>query len=253
MAFNYSKFALLADKLVGKFGRSVTLTRSVRTPADSNKPWRGNTAAVDELEVIAAVVAYEEDDEKGEINRRTDSRGLISANENLPDLIDAFDTMLDGVYRFAKGELVVADTANFLDGETVTIGTKVYTFQAILTDVDGHVLIGADDMESLDNLAAAIELGMGSGTLYAASTTEHPTVEPESLVSASGNTTLTVSAKTRGTAANAIALADTSVAAAWAGATLSGGKQPGKSFRIMNIEVIQPGDLRLLYDCHLRA
>jgi len=62
-------------------------------------------------------------------------------------------------------------TGQPLDTETVTIGTKVYTFQDILTDVDGNVLIGASASESLDNLIAAINLAAGSGTIYAASTT----------------------------------------------------------------------------------
>ena len=62
-----------------------------------------------------------------------------------------------------------------LDTETVTIDAKVYTFQTVLTDVDGNVLIGATASDSIDNLIAAIGLGAGSGTTYAASMTLHPT------------------------------------------------------------------------------
>jgi len=62
-------------------------------------------------------------------------------------------------------------TGQPLNTETVTIGTKVYTFQTTLTNVDGNVLIGASASDSLDNLIAAINLDAGAGTLYAESTT----------------------------------------------------------------------------------
>lgn len=77
--------------------------------------------------------------------------------------------------RFA-GEVVSRLTfeANPLDGETVTVDAKVYVFEETLTDVDGHVLIGGTAAESVDNLIAAIGLGDGAGTAYAASTTLHP-------------------------------------------------------------------------------
>lgn len=56
--------------------------------------------------------------------------------------------------------------------ETITIGTKVYTFQTTLTNVDGNVLISAVDASgSLDNLIAAINLAAGAGTTYAAAMT----------------------------------------------------------------------------------
>jgi len=55
--------------------------------------------------------------------------------------------------------------------ETVTIDTKVYTFQTVLTDVDGNVLIGAAATNTIDNLIAAINLAAGGGATYAASTT----------------------------------------------------------------------------------
>jgi hypothetical protein len=69
----------------------------------------------------------------------------------------------------ATGVLTMTGAA--LDTETVTIGSKVYTFQASLTDVDGNVLIGVDEDASMLNLVRAINLGAGSGSLYAASMT----------------------------------------------------------------------------------
>lgn len=65
----------------------------------------------------------------------------------------------------------VTMTTQPANGETVTINGKVYTFQTTLTNVDGNVLRGADANASAANLAAAINLGTGSGTTYAAATT----------------------------------------------------------------------------------
>ena len=65
-------------------------------------------------------------------------------------------------------------SGNASDTETVVIGTKTYTFQTVLTDVDGNVLIGATASDSIDNLIAAINLAAGAGTTYATSMTAQP-------------------------------------------------------------------------------
>jgi hypothetical protein len=69
----------------------------------------------------------------------------------------------------ATGTLTLAANVSNLD--TVTIGTKVYTFVTTLVNIDGYVKIGATASDSIDNLIAVINLGSGSGTVYAASTT----------------------------------------------------------------------------------
>ncbi len=71
---------------------------------------------------------------------------------------------------------------------------KTYTFQTTLTNTDGHVKIGASGTASLANLVAAITLGAGSGSTYAAATTLHASV-----TAASTGLVLTASAKTIGT------------------------------------------------------
>lgn len=75
---------------------------------------------------------------------------------------------------FAVGILTFG--ANIADTKTVTIGSKIYTFQDTLTDVDGNVFIGTLATDSLDNLIAAITLTGTPGTDYALSMTEHPNV-----------------------------------------------------------------------------
>lgn len=118
-----------------------------------------------------------------------------------------------------KSTGTLTGSANFANGETVTIDGKVYTFQAALTNVNGNVLIGASLTASLANLLNAINFGVGAGTTYATAMTEHPTVE----ATASNATTLSVRAKNSGTGGNTLATTETSANASWGGATLSGG------------------------------
>lgn len=117
----------------------------------------------------------------------------------------------------AIGTLTFA--ANPLTTETVVVGGKTYTFQTVLTNVDGNVLIGTTASDSLDNLIAAITLGAGSGTLYAALTTAHPTV----LAVAGAGDTMIAYAILGGVAGNAITTTTTVTGGSWGAATLLGG------------------------------
>ncbi len=106
------------------------------------------------------------------------------------------------------------------DLNTVTIAGKVYTFDITDLDaVDSHVLLGATDSDSLDNLIAAINLGAGSGTLYAAETTLHPTVTAE----AGAGDTMNAIAKSTGSAGNALTTTEGLDVGSWADVTLVGG------------------------------
>jgi len=109
-------------------------------------------------------------------------------------------------------------TGQAIDGDDVTIGTKTYTFQDILTDVDGNVHVGADTAESIDNLRAAVNLGAGAGVAYANSMTLHPKAGGTDT-----DTVLTATAKKAGTAGNSIASTQNMTNATWGAATLSGG------------------------------
>lgn len=117
----------------------------------------------------------------------------------------------------ARGVLTL--TGNAANGNTVTIDGKTYTFQTVLTNVDGNVLIGADAATSIDNLIAAITLGAGSGTLYAAATVLHPTVT----ASAGAGDTMNVEAKSVGTIGNGYATTETLTNGSFGAATLTGG------------------------------
>lgn len=123
------------------------------------------------------------------------------------------------------GDLSVAATGTLtltgipLNGETLTIGAKTYTFEDVLTNVNGNIKIGATAAATVANIVAAINLGSGSGTAYAAATTVHPTVTAHD----GAGTTVVVTAKTAGTGGNAIASTDTMTNASWGAATLAGG------------------------------
>lgn len=132
------------------------------------------------------------------------------------DGIQAGDTLIIDNTLPATGTLTFG--ANPLDTETVVFDAKTYTFQTALTDVDGNVLIGASASASLDNLIAAITLGAGSGSTYAASMTLHPTIS----ATAGAGDTLTAVAKAGGVAGNSLATTTTITGAAWGGATLAG-------------------------------
>ena len=105
--------------------------------------------------------------------------------------------------------------------ETVTIAGKVYTFQTSLTDSDGNVLIGADAAASIVNLSRAIDLGAGSGTLYAASMTKNADVT----VRSSTATTLVVESRVTGTVGNFLDTTETLAGGtnSWGAATLASG------------------------------
>jgi len=111
----------------------------------------------------------------------------------------------------------------FSDAETVTIDSKVYTFQTVLTDVDGHVLIGASTSATLDNLVSAITLGSGSGSTYAASTTAHSTCTGWKPTAA----TFRAVALDAGTGGNAITVSEACANASWGAGTLANGAATG--------------------------
>lgn len=127
--------------------------------------------------------------------------------------------VLSSIARASRALVLTGTVSN---GQTVTIGGKVYTFQATLTNSDGNVKLGAagDAAESLANLAAAIDLGPGAGTKYAAAMTKNPHCRVQAVT----NDSLTVESRVVGAIGNFVPLAETLDNGAWAGgATALGG------------------------------
>jgi predicted heme/steroid binding protein len=108
--------------------------------------------------------------------------------------------------------LALAEGTNLVDGDTVTIGSKTYTFEDTLTNVDGHVQIGGDWRASLENLAAATDLRGTAGVTYAAAMTAHPDVYSWMRTYA-----MVAQALVAGLAGNAITVATDCATAKWYG------------------------------------
>lgn len=137
------------------------------------------------------------------------------------------------------GTVTIA-VGNAADNDTVTIHGKVYTFQTVLTNIDGHVLIGVDATATALNLKNAINNlpSTGQGTTFAAATTTNPDV---TAASALGVVTLTSIA--RGTVANGYGLAVTGANLSVSGATLTGGVNEHSATDVICywLEVTTPG------------
>jgi hypothetical protein len=99
---------------------------------------------------------------------------------------------------------------NFADGETVVVGSKTYTYQATLTDADGHLTVGANALTSINTLLAAINL---SGGAYAASMTKHSQV----YASGGSQAVIQVTAVATGASGNSIGVSTTGAHARWYG------------------------------------
>lgn len=132
-----------------------------------------------------------------------------------------FDTTIgnDTTDTDVKASGLLTFTGQPTNGQSATIDTKAYLLQTVLTNVDGHVLIGATFQDTVSNLLAAMTLGAGSGTLYAAATTAHTTVD----FSANGLDKIDLLAKVAGDDGNTIATTENLSNASFDATTLTGG------------------------------
>lgn len=122
---------------------------------------------------------------------------------------------------------ITSDATAPSNGDTVTIGSTVYTFRTELTTVPAavpyEVLIGVSAAAALDNLKAAINADAGAGSTYGTGTVAHTTVE----ATTNTNTTQLVVARTAGADGNAIATTETSSHLSWGATSLAGGSSVG--------------------------
>lgn len=118
----------------------------------------------------------------------------------------------------ASGSLTIT-ASNAVNDETVTIGSRVYTWKTTLTGAANEVKIGTDEDVSRDNLIAAINAAAGAGTLYGTGTVAHANVA----ASSGGAGVVTVTAKAGGTGGNKYATTETMTNGSWGAATLTGG------------------------------
>lgn len=104
-----------------------------------------------------------------------------------------------------------------VDGQTITIGTTVYTAKRVPT-LPYHVAMGANAEAFLSNLKAAIN-GVATPVQAYEGTVAHPSVVAVS----SDATTLTVRGRVPGTSLNTVATTETFTNGSWADTTLGGG------------------------------
>lgn len=128
---------------------------------------------------------------------------LVSANktEAADDLAAAVDFATPVNAVAAKITLTLATLPTV--GDTMTIGTKAYTFKAAAA-ADGDILIGADVAATRLNVVSAIN-GTGEGQVC----TAHPGASCAAFSSADA----VITAKVKGVAGNAIASTETFTAA----------------------------------------
>ena len=122
------------------------------------------------------------------------------------------------VYAKFPESTLTSDATNVTDADTVTIGSIVYRFKAILA-LAYDVKIGVSAAVTLDNLKAAINASGTAGVEYFAGTLIHPDVT----ATTNTDTTQKVVSKVIGTTNNTKATTEASTHLSWADTTLGGG------------------------------
>jgi hypothetical protein len=120
----------------------------------------------------------------------------------------------------ATGTLTLA--GNAVADETVTIGSKVYTWKATVGTTSNQVKIGTTASDSIDNLIAAINKAAGGGTTYGSNTVAHTQV----VAAVGAGDTMGLTAKEYSSSYNTVATTATMTAGSWGAATLTGGVTP---------------------------
>jgi hypothetical protein len=161
--------------------------------------------------------------------------GEISGS-GFPQMVGRADSSADrlfiadgtNLFYYEGGEVAATGTltlaANPTAGDTVTIGSKTYTFVSALDSVNGPanaVVIGAAAANTITNFVAAINGTSGEGFFYGSGTVASTQV---TAVDGSGDTVV-VSAIVAGDDGNNIATTETLTAggSGWGGSTLGGG------------------------------
>jgi hypothetical protein len=123
-------------------------------------------------------------------------------------------------YESKASQTLTSDATAPSDGDTVTIGSTVYTFKTTLSSgpaVAYEVLIGVSAAVALDNLKSAINATAGAGTTYGTGTVAHTLFE----ATTNTNTTQLIEARLSGTLTTATTEASTHLS--WGAATVTGG------------------------------
>lgn len=144
-----------------------------------------------------------------QVDRRLDRTTIVKGQQTVP-----FPKFVEwdrpGMAQWpavkAQGKLTLQNQPSV--GETITLGTKTYSFVAsLVTNTDGQIVIGANVAATRANIMAAMNLSGLPGSQYASATSLNGDVEVTSI---SGNDII-FTAKVGGTAGNSIASTSTLV------------------------------------------
>lgn len=126
-------------------------------------------------------------------------------------------TALTGV----KASSTLTNATSFSAAETITISNKTYIMRTALSSPaqQNEILIGANVSASFDNIKSAINGTAGEGSTYSTGTTAHSDVTATTKT----GTTLLVVSRVFGTDSNQLVTAETAATGAWTGTVLAGG------------------------------
>lgn len=142
-------------------------------------------------------------------------------------------------------DVTLTSAGNPANNETVTIGSRVYTFKTTLTGAADEVLIGGSASASLDNLKAAVNGAAGGGTTYGTGTVAHADI----VAGLKTATTIVFVARLAGTAGNSLASTETSATAlSFGAATLLGGLGDPTGYKSMDWIPTKPGTYTVVAD-----
>lgn len=167
------------------------------------------------------------------------ARGINATNQQLHDLerkrvlVEVFNPADVPIGLQATGVLTLVGA--FANNETVTVGAQTYTLKAPFVNAADNIDASGTSAQTLTNLRRAINGDGTAGTHYGAGTTINAAA-----YATETSTTLTLLAKTGGTAGNTVATTETCAGANFGGATLSGGAVTNTS--ILNRTAILPGN-----------
>ncbi len=118
---------------------------------------------------------------------------------------------------------LTSDTTNtFSDGETITLGGKVYTLKTALSTpvaVANEILIAGSVTAMLDNIKAAVNGAAGSGTTYSTGTVANNQLSAGTKT----GTTILFTAAVAGTGGNSLASTETVAHLSFGATTFTGG------------------------------
>jgi hypothetical protein len=152
------------------------------------------------------------------------SSGTLAAGDVVPLTVTATwaDSSTQIVMKASQG--TVTFSGNPSNNDTVTLGSRVYTYKTALTGAADEILIGANVTAHAANLKAAVNGQAGAGTTYGTGTVAHDTLKASSAV---GVLTAFTAVNTVG--GNSIALAKSGANIAVSAATLAGGVFDGRT------------------------